>query len=47
MGVDGPRTEAQPIGDLSVGQAGGNQLQDVDLAGRQLIRKGLVRDSHQ
>ena len=45
--VDSAGTKAEPIGDPSVGQAGCDQLQDVHLSGRQLIRKRFARDSHQ
>jgi hypothetical protein len=39
--------KAEPFGDLSVGQSGCDQLHDVHLAGRQLVRKRLFRDSNQ
>ena len=45
VGVNRTGAEAEPIGDLSVGQPGCDQLQNVHLAGRQLIRKRLARDS--
>ena len=47
MGVNRSGAETQPFGNLAVGQAGCDQLQDAHLAGRQLIRKRLFRDLHQ
>jgi hypothetical protein len=44
MGVNRSGAKTEPFGDLAVGQAGCDQLQDAHLAGRQLIRKRLVRD---
>jgi len=46
MGVNRSGAETEPFGDLAVGQAGCDQLQDAHLAGRQLIRKRLFRDLH-
>ena len=42
MGVDGPLGDDEPLGDLPVGQAGGDQLRDLALAPgeRQVIRRG-------
>ena len=47
MGVNRSGADTEPVGDLAVGQAGCDQLQDAHLAGRQLIRKRLFRDLHQ
>ena len=43
MCVDGARTQAERFGNLSVGQAGGDQLQDMDLPGGQVIRIRLAQ----
>src|SRR4029077_2150131 len=44
MCVDGTRAQAERFGDLSVGQARGDQLQDVHLSGCQVIRIRLAQD---